>query len=127
LIVDDNPGFLRAATALLEQEGLSIVGVASTRAEALQAAAELHPDVTLLDIDLDGDSGFEVARRLADAPGLDPGHLILISAHSQDDFADLIEASPAIGFVGKPALSAGAIESVIRAAGNGRAEGGRMP
>jgi CheY-like chemotaxis protein len=120
LIVDDNAGFRRAASALLEQEGLSVVGVASTSAEAVQRADDLHPDVTLLDIDLDGESGFEVARRLAGVPGLRPGYLILISAHAEEDFADLIEASPAIGFVGKPALSAEAIQRLIRAAGEGR-------
>src|SRR6185295_15168278 len=60
LIVDDNRGFLRAARAVLEQEGIRVVGIASTCAEAVQFAAELHPDVTLLDIDLGGDSGFDL-------------------------------------------------------------------
>jgi CheY-like chemotaxis protein len=115
LLVDDNSGFLHAARVLLEQEGLLVVGVASTSDEAVRRAAELHPDVTLLDIDLGGESGFDLARRLADEPGLDPGRLILISAHAEDDFADLIEASPAIGFVGKPVLSAAAIEGLLRA------------
>src|SRR4051812_34180079 len=85
LIVDDNTDFLLAARALLEQEGVRVVGVASTGAEAVRCAAELHPDVTLVDIDLGEDSGFEVARRLADDPELDPGHLILISAHAEED------------------------------------------
>ena len=73
--------------------------------------------MTLVDIDLGEDSGFEVARRLADDPELDPGHLILISAHAEEDLADLIEASPAIGFVGKPVLCATAIQRLLRAAG----------
>jgi DNA-binding NarL/FixJ family response regulator len=120
LIVDDNPGFLDAARALLEQEGVAIVGVASNAADAVRSAAALRPDVTLLDIDLDGESGFEVARRLAAEPGLDSGLMIMISAHSEDDFVDLIEASPAIGFVGKPALSAAAIDRLVRAAGGPR-------
>jgi CheY-like chemotaxis protein len=80
---------------------------------------ELHPDVTLVDIDLGEDSGFEVARRLVDDPDLDPGQLILISAHAGEDLADLIEASPAIGFLGKPALSALAIDRLLGAAGGG--------
>ena len=114
LIVDDNADFLRAARALLEQEGLRVVGVASTGAEALRCAGELRPDVTLVDVDLGGSSGFELVRRLVDGPGIDPGHLILISAYDEDDLADLIEVSPAIGFLGKPALSAAAIEGLIR-------------
>jgi CheY-like chemotaxis protein len=120
LIVDDNPGFLRAARALLEQEGLEVVGVASTGAEAVRRVADLHPDVTLVDIDLGEDSGFEVARRLFDDPAVDPGQLILISAHAEDDFVDLIEASPAVGFLVKPTLSAAAIERLLRPPGEAR-------
>jgi CheY-like chemotaxis protein len=116
LIVDDNPGFLHAARALLEQEGVRVVGVASTGAEALRCAADLHPDVTLLDIDLGEDSGFDVARQLVDDPRTGPGRVILVSAYAEDEFVDLIEVSPAIGFVRKPALSAKAIDQLLRAA-----------
>ena len=116
LIVDDNPGFLRAARALLEQEGVRVVGVASTGAEAVRGAAELHPDVTLLDVDLGVDNGFDVARRLVDDAGVDPGRLILISTYSEDEFLDMIESSPVIGFLQKPALSVPAIERLLRRA-----------
>jgi DNA-binding NarL/FixJ family response regulator len=119
LIVDDNPGFLRAARALLKREGLRVIGVASTGEEAVRSAAELRPDVILLDIDLGAESGFDVARRLFDDTDVDPGRLILISAHAQDDFADLIEASPAVGFLVKHALSATAIETLLQAPGDG--------
>jgi CheY-like chemotaxis protein len=120
VIVDDNPGFLRAARALLEQEGLQVVGVASTGAEAVRCLADLHPDVTLVDIGLGAESGFEVAQRLFDDPSVDAGQLILISAHAQDDFAELIEASPAVGFLVKPTLSATAIERLLRPPGDAR-------
>ena len=116
MLVDDNAGFLDAARGLLEQEGMVIVGVASTAAEAVRVAAELHPDVTLLDIDLGGESGLALARRLTDAPGVEPGTLIMISAQAEEDVADLVEASPAIGFLGKPALSAAAIDRLLCAA-----------
>jgi CheY-like chemotaxis protein len=119
LIVDDNAGFLDAASGLLQQEGMVVVGVASSAAEAIRHVAELHPDVTLLDIDLGDESGFDLARRLTDDPGVDPGFLIMISSHAEDDFADLIESSPAIGFLGKPSLSADAIRRLVHGA-NGR-------
>jgi len=120
LLVDDNPGFLRAARGLLEQEGLQVVGVASTGAEAVRRVADLHPDVTIIDIGLGAESGFEVARRLFDDPSVDPGQLILISAQAEDDFGDLIEESPAVGFLVKPALSAAAIRSLLGPPGDAR-------
>jgi DNA-binding NarL/FixJ family response regulator len=113
VIVDDNLGFLHAARLVLEQGGLQVVGVASSGDEALRAVAELRPDVTLVDIDLGGESGFDVARRLADDRDSRPGQLILISTHSEEDLVDLIKESPAIGFLGKPSLSATTITGML--------------
>jgi CheY-like chemotaxis protein len=123
VMVDDNPGFLRAARVLLEQEGLRVVGTATTAAEAIGMVAELRPDVTLVDVDLGGESGFDVVRRLAEDPRLDAGRLILVSAHAEEDLLDLIEASPAVGFLDKPALSVAAIEWLLD--GNGGGVAGR--
>ena len=64
LIVDDNEPFLDAARTLLEREGLTIAGVASTSADALREAGSLQPDVVLVDVSLGEESGFELARRL---------------------------------------------------------------
>ena len=103
LIVDDSRELLAAATSLLEQEGIDVVGVAETGDEAVGLAAELHPDVILADIDMVTESGFALARRLHSA---DRSPVILISAHSEDEFSDMLETSPAIGFIPKAALSA---------------------
>jgi DNA-binding NarL/FixJ family response regulator len=123
VIVDDSPGFLWSARGLLEQEGIRVVGVASTGADALVHIAELRPDVTLVDVDLGMTSGFELVRRLADDPHVDPGQMILISVHAEDDLVDLLEASPAIGFVGKATLSAAAVEALVHAAAGGNDPG----
>ena len=113
LIVDDNRLFLEAARALLEREGLHVVGVAATSAEALQRAEELRPQIILVDITLGGESGFDLVRRLAgQRPGLGPT-VILISTHAEADFADLIAESPAAGFVPKTELSADAIRRIV--------------
>jgi DNA-binding NarL/FixJ family response regulator len=109
LIVDDSAGFLQAARAFLEQEGITVVGVASTGEEAVRRVGELRPDVTLVDIDLCGSSGVDLARRLCGQCGGAAGSVILISAHAEEEFADLIEGCPAAGFLPKPALSAEAI------------------
>jgi two-component system, NarL family, nitrate/nitrite response regulator NarL len=113
LIVDDSPEFSRAARTLLEQQGIEVVGVATSAEEAARCAEEVRPDVTLLDIDLNGDSGFAVARTLK-AKGDAGGQLIMISTHAEDEFAELIEASPATGFVAKSELSAEAIRALLR-------------
>jgi DNA-binding NarL/FixJ family response regulator len=115
LIVDDNHHFLAAARDLLEREGIEVVGVASTGAEAIQLAEELRPDVALVDIDLGDESGLDVARRLAGIPGEAGSRVVLISAYSEADFGDLISASPAVGFLPKSALSARTIDEVLRA------------
>jgi DNA-binding NarL/FixJ family response regulator len=116
LIVDDNLRFLRAARNLLEHEGITVVGVASNSAEALQQAAELQPDVVLVDIDLGGESGFELATRLRH-DGPHRSQVILISMRLREDYGDLIAASRARGFVSKTALSAGAIQRLLADAG----------
>jgi CheY-like chemotaxis protein len=119
LIVDDSPRFLDAARGLLERQGITVVGVASNSADALQRAGELRPDVTLLDIDLGGESGLELARRLHNQAGLVPAPVILISTHAEQDYAELIAASPAVGFLPKTALSADAIRDLLASHGDG--------
>ena len=113
LIVDDSPDFLDAARRLLQQEGIAVAGVASTGDQAVRLAEELRPDVTLVDIDLGGEDGLAVARRVADAAGQHSGKVILISTHDEEEFSESIEASPAVGFIPKSALSAAAIRRLI--------------
>jgi DNA-binding NarL/FixJ family response regulator len=119
LIVDDSPRFLDAARGLLERQGITVVGVASNSADALRRAGELRPDVTLLDLDLGGESGLELARRLHGQPG--PAPVILISTHAEQDYAELIAASPAIGFLPKTTLSGDAIRDLLAGRGDGAA------
>ncbi|HUA04160.1 MAG TPA: response regulator transcription factor [Solirubrobacteraceae bacterium] len=113
VIVDDNPAVLRAASDLLEREGLAVVGVATTSEEALFLMRDLRPDVLLVDIDLGPESGLDLARRLEQSPDTAPARTILISTHDEADFADLIAASPAIGFLSKADLSATAIRELL--------------
>jgi DNA-binding NarL/FixJ family response regulator len=119
LIVDDSPCFLAAARVFLERQGITVVGMASNGAEALRLADELRPDVTLLDIDLGGESGLELARRLhGEADPARPA-VILISTHVEEDYAELIAASPAVGFLAKTALSVVAIQNLLGSQGDG--------
>jgi two-component system, NarL family, nitrate/nitrite response regulator NarL len=110
LIVDDNAKFLEAAKNLLEREGLDVIGVASTTADAIRLAVELRPDCVLVDVDLGPENGFDLAARLAVD---DRYRVVLISAYSETEFADLICASPAAGFISKADLSAQTIADVL--------------
>jgi CheY-like chemotaxis protein len=116
LLVDDSARFIESARALLERQGV-LVDVASTGAEAVLRLTESHPDVVLLDIDLHGESGFEVARRLHSDMSFGASGIILVSTHAEKDFEELIEASPVLGFLPKSSLSAGAIRELLRASG----------
>jgi DNA-binding NarL/FixJ family response regulator len=120
LIVDDSSQFLAAAGRWLERQGITVVGVASTAAGAVQQAAELHPDVILVDIDLGGESGFEVARRLQETAGASSFQVILISAYGEEDYAELIAASSAVGFLPKTTLSGQRIRELVDQAAQGR-------
>ena len=113
VIVDDSHDFLQAATALLNRDGFAVVGAASTIAEALQCVPEHRPDVVLVDVYLGAESGFHLARQLDRGDSSSQSAVILTSTHAPDEFADLIAESPAVGFVPKEALSAGAIRNLL--------------
>jgi DNA-binding NarL/FixJ family response regulator len=125
LIVDDSRLFLEAARVLLEREGLRVVGVAVTAAQAVRRAAELRPDVVLVDIMLGGESGFDLARRLSGHDRVGGAAVILISTYSEADFADLIAESPATGFLPKGELSAHAIRRIADGGGPAGPSGAR--
>lgn len=107
LIVDDSAAFRDAARAMLERGGIEVVGTACDAAEAMRRAEELRPDVALVDVDLGDDSGFDLAEQMSSVP------VILTSTHDEQDFADLIAASRALGFVPKLALSPMAVRQLL--------------
>src|SRR4051812_10361431 len=68
LIVDDNARFREEMRGLLAEQGLDVVGGAESAADAHRQIAELRPDVALIDIDLGGESGLDLARELGKQP-----------------------------------------------------------
>ena len=123
LIVDDNARFAQTASEILQEDGIDVLGVAVDGQQAVELARELHPDLALVDIDLGGESGLGVARRLRAAePSALAEAVILISTHAHEEFAELIAASPAVGFLAKAELSADAIEALLTRSGQERIE-----
>jgi|SRR5438874_6583322 len=111
LIVDDHPSFRASARKLLESEGYEVVGEAADGAGALAAAAKLHPDVVLLDVQLPDIDGFEVASRLAETESAP--EVILTSSRDCDDYGSCVEKSGARGFVPKAELSGAALTTLL--------------
>lgn len=65
VIADDHPVFRRGLCMVIASDpGLKVVGEAENGDEALTRISESRPDVALLDIDMPGQSGFDVARQL---------------------------------------------------------------
>jgi two-component system nitrate/nitrite response regulator NarL len=111
LIVDDNQVFLGSASRLLSAQGVEVVGCALSAAEALRLVDELEPDVALVDVQLGDEDGLELGRQLA--ADSQATRIILISSHSRDEFGELIDDSPAVGFLPKPELGADAIAKLL--------------
>jgi DNA-binding NarL/FixJ family response regulator len=111
LIVDDNSVYLSEARALLQRQGMSVVGVASTCGDALAIAASDPPDVALVDVDLGAESGLDVAHALATSN--EPVAVIMISAYAEKDLRELLDESPAVGFLPKSVVSRAAIDDLL--------------
>ena len=119
LIVDDSLEFFEAARELLADDGITVVGFAATSDQAINVTSALRPDVALVDIDLGAESGFQVAQRLAELPHGGPP-VVLISAESGSELAELVDASGALGFVSKTDLSGEAVRKLLARAESGR-------
>ena len=111
LIVDDHDGFRRSASALLEMEGFDVVGCAPDGETAFVEAERLRPEVVLLDVQLPGLSGFEVAERLATAP--DPPCVVLISSRDASEYGPRLRTVPARGFIPKRDLSGRTLAALV--------------
>jgi CheY-like chemotaxis protein len=111
LIVDDNEAFLASASRLLESQGVEVVGCTTSSAEALRLAATLSPSVVLVDVQLGEEDGLDLARRLDAQPEAAP--VVLISTRSADEVLELLDDSPAIGFLAKKALGAEALLKLL--------------
>jgi CheY-like chemotaxis protein len=113
LLVDDSAAFLKTASLLLEREGLTVVGMASNIAEALRQVRALRPDIVLVDIGLGDESGFDLARLLAQDGQAGGAEVIMISTRAEVDYRELIDDSPVAGFLAKSELSVRGISRIL--------------
>lgn len=120
VLVDDSPLFVQTARISLDRQGIIVVGVASNSADALRLVAELRPDVTLIDVFLGNEWGFDLIDEM-ERSGLAGITLpILMSTYAEEEFADVIESSAtAVGFMHKNDLSGDAIREIVRSSAPG--------
>jgi len=84
LIVDDNEDAANSLAMVLKLGGHETAAVYSA-AEALTHAVSFRPDVVLLDIGLPGMSGYEVAQKLRELPGLRDVRLVAVTGYGRSD------------------------------------------
>jgi DNA-binding NarL/FixJ family response regulator len=111
LIVDDHPSFRASARLMLESEGYDVVGEAADGSAALLAAADLQPELVVLDVQLPDMDGFEVARRLTGGGG--GPIVVLVSSRDGSDFGPLVAESGARGFIAKGDLCGAALTALL--------------
>jgi len=98
LVVDDQEPFRRAMTAVVEEtDGFVVVGSAASGEESLQTAAEVVPDLVLLDVNLPGIDGLETSRRLT---GTGPAPVVVLLSTYDEDQVD-VTGSGAAAYVPK--------------------------
>lgn len=110
-IVDDHEAFRKSARAMLEADGFRVVGESEDGEGALRAIATLRPHVVLLDIQLPGIDGFDVAARLADSA--DPPEVVLISSREAAVYGSRLGETPSRGFIPKRELSGKALAELV--------------
>ncbi|MCX4828351.1 response regulator transcription factor [Streptomyces sp. NBC_00006] len=104
LIVDDQPMQRFGFRMLLEsQDDLRVAGEAGTGTEAVRLAAELAPDVVLMDIRMPGMDGIEATRRIT-ASGPEGPRILILTTFDMDEYAYAGLRAGASGFLIKDAL-----------------------
>ena len=111
VLADDHPVVRRGIRDMLERVvDICVVGEASTGEEALHLVDELKPDVLLLDMELPGIKGIEVAQQLKQLGS--PVRILVLSAHDEPIYIrELLEAGAA-GYLVKEEAPETIIEAV---------------
>jgi two-component system response regulator EvgA len=111
LIVDDHAAFRSFAVSLFRAHGFAVAGAADDGESALTQVARLLPDVVLVDVQLPGIDGFEVASRLSRRTV--PPQVVLTSSREAGDFGERLQRAPVLGFIPKRALSGPALAALV--------------
>ena len=113
LIAEDQALLRTTLAALLEAEpGMSVVGLAEDGARAVALAAELCPDVVLMDIQMPGLTGIEATRRICADPVLAATRVLILTMFEIDDYVLGALRAGACGFLLKDADPQSLVDAV---------------
>lgn len=118
LIADDEPAFRSGLRALLKSANeLALVGDAETGSEAIRLAAELQPDIILMDINMPGVNGIEATRRILNtSPHIG---ILILTMFEDDDSVFAAMRAGARGYLLKGALKAEILRAIQTVGGGG--------
>lgn len=114
LLVDDEPMFLEALTALLEHdERIAVVATTDSGVEAVALAREQRPDVALVDLAMPGLDGFALTRELVES---EPStRVVAVSGLSGSADAERALDAGASGFLLKGGLYGEIADAIVAA------------
>jgi DNA-binding NarL/FixJ family response regulator len=102
LLADDQALVRAGFRALLDsQDDLRVVGEAGNGAEAVRLAAELVPDVVLMDIRMPVEDGLSATRRIVADPALDGVRVVVLTTFELDEYVFAAIRNGASGFLVK--------------------------
>jgi len=112
LIVDDHRLFAEALQVILAADPrLAVVGVAASGEQAVELAAELEPDVVLMDISMPGMGGFEATRKIvADRPHV---RVLMVTGSDARQDVDAAREAGAAGYVTKDHIAAELVGAIL--------------
>lgn len=115
LIVDDQEPFRLAARMVVElTDGFEVVGEAQTGEDAVTMAADLQPDLVLMDVNLPGINGVDATRRILSAS--DSVVVLLLSTYEEAEYAPRAAECGAAAYIPKSAFGPDRLESAWSAA-----------
>ncbi|SHF16088.1 two component transcriptional regulator, LuxR family [Modicisalibacter ilicicola DSM 19980] len=101
VIVADDHHLVRTSIARLlsDEEGIRVVGEASSGEEAISLARSQRPDIVLMDIRMPGMGGLEATRKIA--RGMSDIKVVILTAYLEETFAQRLLDAGASGFISK--------------------------
>jgi DNA-binding NarL/FixJ family response regulator len=118
LIVDDHPVFRRGLREIIEEHhAFQIVGEASDGTEGLRKTAELKPDIIVLDVDMPGLNGLQMARALRKEQ--DRSKVVFLTMYKDEDMFNAARDMGVVGYVLKENAGGDIIAALLKIAEGG--------